>query len=345
MAVPGHKPDLQVSHIRARPWKVNYLLQGLGHKLNTISPYTIRCFDPLLKGKSTQNSYSPLGQIGQFDMYKILKDYISSKVKSKKYFDIKDSKQIYAFTGFVFDDARREFRGVFKAGSYGNRTDIINVKTGAIDFKRLEENAEVLNHYVRFYIPEKLDEGVVLLDNQRNIGIKTLLYDLLRGEFHRVTKRTLQMNPLSYEKAFEEWKKATAKEIKLVRFSGMGTIEDQIKKLGHDEAEHTYVIKASRRKNLGSLVDYLTPGTDQSALIEVLTPLCSEVKTVVEMNGRKRTFRLGTSPSNQVCEIDVDEKKVTIVAGNPDMKELDGWCKILLNEFLSSIYPGMGIQI
>jgi hypothetical protein len=296
-----------------------------------------------MKGKKVEDSYSPLGSIGQFDMYYIFKSYIKSK--GTGYHLVNATEQIYALASFRFDDVKREIRGIVKAGSYGSRTDIVNIKTGQIDFKRLEENAEVLNHYVRFFVPTELNEGVILLHNQKNVGIKTLLYDLLREEFARVTGRVLQMNPLSYEKAFEEWKKATTKEIKLVRFSGMNTIEDQIKKLGHDEAEHTYVIKASRSKSLGTFVDYLTPGTEQNATVEILAPLCAEVKTVVEMHGRKRTFRLGGSQNSQVCEIDVDENKVTIIAGNPEMKEFDAWCKILLNEFLLTIYPGMGITV
>jgi len=312
-------------------------------KLNTISPYTIRCFNPLTKGKKVEDSYSPLGKIGQFDMYEIFKSYITTK--GSGYHLVQATEQIYSLFGFKFNDTTREIRGIIRAGSYGSRTDIVNIKTGKIDFKRLEENAEVLNHYVRFFVPAELNEGVILLHNQKNVGVKTLIWELLREEFSRVTGRVLQMNPLSYEKAFEEWKKATTKEIKLIRFSGMNTVEDQIKKLGHDEAEHVYIIKASRKNNLGTFVDYLTPGTEQNATVEMLAPLCAEVKTVVEMHGRKRTFRLGGSQSSQVCEIDVDEKKVTIIAGNPDLKELDAWSKILLNEFLFTMYPGMGIKV
>ena len=296
-----------------------------------------------MKEKKVEDSYSPLGTIGQFDMYEVFKSYITGK--GQGYHLLQATEQIYSLFSFKFNDAKREIRGIIRAGSYGSRTDIVNIKTGKIDFKRLEENAEVLNHYIRLFVPADLNEGVVLLHNQKNVGVKTLIYELLREEFSRVTGRVLQMNPLSYEKAFEEWKKATTKEIKLIRFSGMNTIEDQIKKLGHDEAEHVYIIKASRKNNLGTLVDYLTPGTEQNATVEILAPLCAEVKTVVEMHGRKRTFRLGGSQSSQVCEIDVDETKVTIIAGNPDMKEFDAWCKILLNEFLSTMYPGMGIKI
>ncbi|MBN4174346.1 hypothetical protein GSU75_01551 [Pseudomonas savastanoi pv. phaseolicola] len=102
--------------------------------MNTISPYTIRCFNPLMKGKKVEDSYSPLGSIGQFDMYEVFKSYITGK--GKTYHILKATEQIYSFSGFKFNDSTREIRGVVRAGSYGSRTDLVNIKTGNIDFKR-----------------------------------------------------------------------------------------------------------------------------------------------------------------------------------------------------------------
>ncbi|ARU88440.1 hypothetical protein [Pseudomonas sp. M30-35] len=311
--------------------------------MNTISPYTIRSFDPLKKAVKIEDNYASLGAVGASDTYKIFKEFILSK--GNDFHIIKEAKQIYCFSSFKFNDVKRTFCGIVKVGTYGARTDIINIDTGRVDFKRLEKNAEVLNHYVQFYVPVKQNEGIVLLHNQRNVGIKTLLHDLLREAFSKKTNRILQMNPLAYEKAFDEWRKAVAKEIKLVKFKGMGAIEDQIKKLGHDETEKNVIIKAPRKSSLGTLSDYFTAGSDQFSAIEMLTPLCSEVKAVVEIDGRKRTFKLGGSHSGQVCEIDIDEDHVTVIAGNPDMLELHKWCTTLMNEFLASMYPKMGIKI
>ncbi|AOE85851.1 hypothetical protein THL1_3303 [Pseudomonas sp. TCU-HL1] len=260
----------------------------------------------------------------------------------KKYQIVPGSNQIYCFHGFKFNDERRQFAGYLQAGAYGTKTDIINIKTGKIDFKKAQDNAEMINHYVRFYVPKDLNEGVALLHNYKNVGVKTLLYSILGAEFGRVTGRVLQMNPLAYGKAYSEWEKAAAKEIKLVRFKGMANYEDQIANLGHSEQE--LIIKSTRKNKLGQLSDYYTAGTKQREAIEMLSPLCAEIKTVVELGGKKRTFRIGANPNQQVCEIELDESEVPVVAGNPDPDSLHKWCGSLLREFVESIYPGMGIK-
>lgn len=308
--------------------------------MNSISPYTIRVYDPNKSGNVSGN-YSVLGKVGQYDVYDVLKSFIEAN--SKKYHFVAGGNQIYAFHSFVFDNVKRVFRGYLRAGTYGTKTDIIDINTGKVAFSKVPENAEVINHYVQFFVPKQLNEGIVLLHNYKNIGIKTLLHSILSVHFSSVTKRVLQMNPLAYAKAYNEWQNAAAKEIKLIKFTGMGAAEDQIAKLGHAETE--VVIKSGRKKDLGKLSDYFTSGTEQHAAVEVLTPLCSQVKTVVELGGRKRTFRLGTSPNQQVCEIEVDESCVSVTAGNPDAKDLDKWCKGLMNDFLTTVYPGMGISI
>lgn len=309
--------------------------------MNSISPYTIRIFDPNKKAKVVEDNYSLLGRVGKFDIYFELKKFIEAN--KDKYLFAPGGNQIYAFFGFRFDDQKRLFRGFVRAGTYGTKTDIININTGAVAFSKIPETAEVINHYVSFFVPQQLNEGVVLLHNYKSSGIKTLLHNVLRDYLQRLTGRTLQMNPLAYAKAYNEWQNASAREIKLVKFKGMGSAEDQLAKLGHAETE--VIIKSGRKRDLGRLSDYFDPNTDQYATVEVLSPMCAQVKTVVELGGRKRTFRIGVSPTQQVCEIEVDESCVTVVAGNPNPKELDVWCKGLLNDFLKSIYPGMKISV
>lgn len=309
--------------------------------MHSISPYTIRCFNPHVKGPNREDHYSPLGSVGQYDTYNLLKEFIEHRVG--KYEIIEGTKQIYRFHNFKFDDEKRQFHGFMQAGSYGLKTNIININTGEVDFEKAQHNAEMMNHYVRFFVPKDLNEGVVLLQNIKNIGVKTILYGIISDHFATVTKRVLQMNPLAYEKAFKEWQNAVAKEIKLTKFKGLANIEDQVEKLGHYEQE--LVIKASRKKNLGSLKDYFTPGSDQLAAVEVLTPLCAEVKTVVEMGGRKRTFRIGANPSQQICEIELDETEVPVDAGIPSTQHLAKWCRGLLQEFVRVLYPNMKVEI
>lgn len=309
--------------------------------MHSVSPYTIRCFNPNVKGANREDHYSPLGSVGQFDAYVVLRDFIKSRID--KYELIEDSQQIYRFHNFNFDDGKRQFHGFMQAGTYGLKTNIININTGKVDFKKAQHNAEMLTHYIRFFVPKDLNEGIVLLHNIKNVGIKTILYSIMSKHFNDVTKRVLQMNPLAYEKAYKEWEDAVAKEVKLTKFKGLANIEDQVDKLGHCEQE--LIFKATRKKNLGTLKDYFTPGSEQLAAIEVLTPLCAEVKTVVEIGGRKRTFRIGSNPSQQICEIELDETEVPVDAGVPDARLFAAWCRKLLLEFARTIYPKVKVEI
>lgn len=309
--------------------------------MHSISPYTIRSYDPQSTEPKTEDRYSVLGKVGQFDAYNVLKSYISSILGTYKV--IRDSQQIFRFHDIHFDDAKRQFHGWFQAGSYGLKSEIVNVQTGNIDYHKLQDNAEIINHYIRFFVPAQFNEGIALLHGYKNVGIKTLLHGVLAKAFSNDTGRVLQMHPLAYEKAFVEWQRAIAKEIKLVRYTGLANLEDKLTALGHKEQD--LVIRAGKRRDLGKLIDFFTAGSDRSQAVEVLSPLCDHIKTTVELGGRKRTFRIGANPTNQVCEIELDEKEVPVVAGNPNPNSMHVWCGKLLQEFADTVYPGMGVKV
>lgn len=309
--------------------------------MHYISPYTVRCYDPASKAPKLEDRYSALGKVGQFDTYIVLKGFIQSLAGQYKI--VAKTKQIFRFHDIAFDDAGRQFYGWLQAGTYGLKSDIVNITTGKVDYHKVQENAEMINHYVHFFLPKDFNEGIAILHGYKNIGIKTLLYGLISSEFKKATGRVLQMHPLAYEKAMVEWQNAQAKELRLVRYNGMAHLEDQIAVLGNQEQE--LVIRASRNKTLGRLGDYFNKGSDQLAAVEVLSPLCSEVKTVVEMGGRRRTFRVGASSTNQVCEVELDENEVPVIAGNPEPLSMHKWCRKLLQDFVDSVYPKLGVKV
>ncbi len=303
--------------------------------MHAISPYSVRCFNSNIKSKKIEDRYAILDKIGQFDIYQIFSDFFNEQDGSYKL--LEETKQVYRFSDIVCDDGKREISGWMQAGSYGTKNNIIDIKTGKVDFEKAQHNAEIVEYYIRFYLPKGVNEGIALLHSYKSVGIKTVLHEVLKQRFQSITKMAFQMHPLAYEKAFENWKDAAAKEIKLVKFKGMNDVADQIKALGHREAELS--IKPPRRSSLGKLKDFFEADSEKRAAIEVLTPLCAEVKTVVEMNGKKRTFRIGVAPAQQLCEIEVDEDKVPIIAGNPDHQAMHEWCREILKEYMDIIYP------
>jgi hypothetical protein len=309
--------------------------------MHSIAPYSIRCFNPHDGAKDIHDRYSVLDKVGQFDTYKVFQDFLIAQ--DDKFKIAEDTKQVYRFFGMKFYEAEREIAGWFESGYYGVKNDIIDIKTGNVDYEKTQNHAEIIKHYVRFYIPAGFNEGIALLHNYKGGGIKTLLYDLLRVNFSAVTKRTLQMNPLAYKKAFKMWEDASAKEIKLTKFVGMPDLTDQIKNLGHKEQQ--LIIKPPSRGSLGKLRDYFDPNSEEYKVVEFLTPLCAQVKAIAELNGKRRTFTIGRPADEQVCEILIDEEDVDMIAGNPEPQSLHKWCTVVLQEFVDSLYPGLKVEV
>jgi hypothetical protein len=307
--------------------------------MHSISPYTIRCFNPALTAVPIAQRYSVLDSVGTFDVFSMLKEYIESH--SEEFHLLEDNKQVFRFTGMNIDVNKRVIYGWLQAGSYGIKTEIINVDTGNVDFEKAQNNAEIIRHYVHFYFPLGFNEAIALLHGYRGNGIKTLFFEQFNDLFHKRTKLTLQMNPLGYDKAFKQWEDAIAKEIVLIKFNGLDNLEDQILKLGHDEVEVS--LKPPKKGTFGKLKDFFNPRSDVAIAVELLSHQCSTIKTTVEINNKRRKFNIEPQATNIVCQIELDDS-VKVVDGNPDPTSMNIWCSTILDEFCQTMYPNMEIK-
>lgn len=305
--------------------------------MHSVSPYMLRCFNQSLPGKGN-DKYSPLDKVGRYDIFDLLKSFIEAKQTNFKI--VEASKQVYRFQEMTFDKRNREIFGWFQVGAYGIKTDIINIDSGDVDFEKAQNNAEIIRHYVHFFVPESFNEGIAILHAYRGNGVKTLFYNLFKPYFNEYTKLNLQMNPLSYDKALSSWQDANAKELKVTKFVGLADVTDQLTNLGHKEQE--LIIKPPRNKSLGKLKDYFNKDSEQAKAVEVLSPLGSQIKTVVEINGKRRTFRVGQSDHNSLCEIEFDEE-VDLVDGNPEVGSIHKWCRDILKEYSITMYPNLDV--
>lgn len=307
--------------------------------MHSISPYSVRCFNSALEGE-VKDRYSILDKIGSHDLFNLLEIFI--KNKTDKFILLEKNKQIYRFSNVKFDKEKREIHGWFNVGSYGIKSDIIDINTGETDFTKSKNNAEIIKHYFQFFLPKGLNEGVCILHSFRNVGIKTLFNEVFNPFFKTHTNLSLQMNPLSYDKALRVWQEANAKEIKVMSFVGIKDIADRIKGLGHEEQELTF--KPPRKSSFGKFGDFFNQKSEAAKAVEVLSEFGKEIKTVVELNGRKRTFRVGYNMSNSVCQIEVDTE-VDLIDGVPKLDSMHSWCSGIINEFCSRIYPGKKVGL
>ncbi|MDD5459006.1 MAG: hypothetical protein PHF37_06415 [Phycisphaerae bacterium] len=302
--------------------------------------YSIRCTNPKTRGKA--KAFEILSDIDGEDIYCLMQDYISSK--TDKLYLIEKDKKVFGFFDVKYEPTKRCIYGWMHVGHYGVKSDIIDIETGKVDFKMSQKNAGLIEHYFRFFVPLKFNEGIALFHSCRRSGIKSLFCGEFMDYVSSKNGFRIQMNPLSYNKAFDKWTDANTKEIRLISFSGLNDITDQINKLGHDEQQQDLVIKAKINKknsSLGRFIDYITEGSEQLKVIEVLSQHCSHIKTVVQIGSKRRTFSLGGG--HPVCEIDIDEDILTH-DGSHDIRLIDGLCSELVGEIAKCMYPNVGVE-
>ncbi len=150
------------------------------------------------------------------------------------------------------------------------------------------------------------------------------------------------MNPLAYDNAVNAWLDATAKEVRLTKFVGLNDIADQVRLLGHGEQE--LVIKPPRRGGMGRLRDYLNPNSPHRQAVEIMGDFGSQVKTVVEMDGKRRTFSVGRNRTSALCEIEVEDEVID-GDGVPDLERINAWVKGVIAEFAQTMYPGLNVRV
>lgn len=305
--------------------------------MHAISPYLLRSFNRSMEGPVNKR-YVVLDKVGAYDTLQLLGSYVQAK--SSRFELIEDSKQVFRFSNVNLDAAKRELTAWLEVGHYGIKTDIINIETGQVDFEKAQNNAEILKHYIHFFIPRGVNEGIALFHSFRGAGIKTVFHELFKQYFTEYTNLAFQMNPLSYDKALAVWQDADAKELRVTKFTGLPDIADQIRNLGHGEQE--LVLKPPRKGTLGKLKDYFIANTEQANAVEILSGIGSKIKTVVELGGKRRTFQVGVSASNSVCDIELDEA-VELRDGIPDFESLRRWCRAVVREYCESLYPDMEV--
>lgn len=307
--------------------------------MHTLAPYTIRCFDQTMSGP-VQHRHAILDKVGQFDTFDLLERFISANTN---YTVIDNDKVVYRFNGFEFDKTKRVAYGWLESGTYGIKTEIIDVNTGDVDFIKAQQNAEIIRHFVFIFMPEGANESIALLQAYRGNGVKTIFHEKFGEYFNTKTTRNLQMRPLAYDKALDNWLDGQAKEIKLVNFNTkIKDVADSLNGLGHEEAE--MILKPVKRASFGTLKQLLDPKSSQAKAVEIAKNLCERVTTVVKVGDRKKTFIIGGSAENIVCEIAAPDD-LDLVDGNPTYNAMYEWCKEVCREYAGTMYVNVPAKL
>ncbi len=303
--------------------------------MHTVTVYTIRCPNPEKRGKDDQ--YFKLNNVKGNDLFALIVEFIDSKKNAQN--DLPDEKKVYLFSNLKIENEKRTISGWIEAGSYGSKSDIVDVKKGELAFEKRANNAEIIKYYFRIVIPTDLDEGLALFHSYKGLGVKTIFYQEFSKYIQTKNIQSFQLYPTTDGKAVDQWKKATPSEIRLTDFSGEMDLADKLKGLGHVEKKVIIkVTKASILSAFGTLENYYDSETEQGRLVEVISPLCSKIQVEAKMNNRKRVFTVGISSDDAGFTIDVDDT-VEISEDVPNFDSFDKWAIELMSDLRSNIGP------
>lgn len=298
--------------------------------MHSISPYTVR-----IRNKNRSENL----KLQEINFFTLLRSFIES---NNGIVSDEDSKQAYFFENVNYEHYK--VYGWLKAGNYGIATDIHNINSGNIEFNKTTEHIDAAKHYFQFCLPNSnlSDEGLCVFHSYGIHGKKTLFYN----EFNKYLESqaaplTLHLMPLSYQRAFDNWKDANVKNLRVTKFSGFPDVTDRINNLGHHEEVENYELKIKLKNGL-RLNGFFADNSSEKRLLEFYSPLGEQVKTVIENSlGQKRTITLGNNAENQFCQIELDEddNTVTMVDNFPEFNSFHNWVNTILNEYLENLYP------
>ncbi|PTB03652.1 hypothetical protein C6V82_03975 [Halomonas urumqiensis] len=207
-------------------------------------------------------------------------------------------------------------------------------------YSKSPNDADIKERFFLLFSPSGKNEAIVVLHGINGDGIKTLLHKALGEFFKKETSLTLQFNPVTYEKAVQQWMQAEVKEVRAVGFSPFSDRADELKGMGHKQA--VLVLKPKRKESFG-LLERFKKGSRTDA-VEFLESHCQDLKAVVELEGKKRVFRIGGTRENPVFKLDLDDC-VTVSDGVPDFEEMYDWVVEVVNELCQKVYPGQKVEL
>lgn len=258
----------------------------------TLSAYTIR----IKNDKGKQEILSDFG--GKNDLLPVLQKFLSD-LKSNGSHDAA-AKQLLSVVELHQEKGSRILTGTIESGQYGNESKIKDADTQKVVHTKTVKQADMWPFYFLISLPEKKDEGIVILQRMGQFGIRKLVGKELKGLFEKKYPTfTPMINPLMPEEVVKKTlEKGIVTKVRFVRFGVHKDIADAYDKHDHTEeiGSMQLVVSARRGKSLpllGRVKDVLSKKRQLQNMIELPDFPYETVKVETNVNGRKRTVDLG----------------------------------------------------
>lgn len=293
--------------------------------------------------------------ITRLDLFEILKDCLE---EDKSESNEKKQKAWY-FSNLIIDSDKRLITGIIHAGEYGYETKLYNVETSE-ERKRLSNEAELLPHYFLIYIPRNDRHGYMILQRFQNLGIKTIIEDILKTALSQnVSNYKLVINNALPKRLFDEIiDRVTVKEVRYTKYVTTPYPTDEADTLVPNDGEtvnsDNYVIEqVFKSRNMGGFISSLgkkllnrfnEDGDLRQLLVEELNLDAdgNEISVVVDDENSSRTITLFNNRAikldynNRLFPyFDVSDEVQCDKTGHPVFSSIDSVAKDYLNILIS----------
>lgn len=271
----------------------------------------------------------------------VFKDFWSKNCEYSKY--IEDQK-LFSFDKNVKIEGEEEnyeyFMGRINSGSYGIESEITDIETNEVVYKKKGKDADIKPFYFFLAIPKKnekyeIEKGIIIFQNIGGYGIKTITMNYLKNYLDQYFKMTIYSGNICPEVFVERLLSGnTINKLIVVKNNVSNDVADNIG-IGYGKQEITYsrlIVKEPMKQRLVNFAK----NKNRNRIFEFEDVQYDQVKVNVEdVNGRTRTINL-----NNIDNLSVIEslpKEMQLANGYPDQDKLLEHFKKVTNEYMEKM--------
>ncbi|MEG4291513.1 hypothetical protein Q5692_29660 [Microcoleus sp. C2C3] len=306
-----------------------------------LSAYTIRVDKKRGRNDEIKNQpdYCTLSCFnGHDDLYNVMRVFLQNLTGNST----NDTYKTYMKT-IKLDPEGRSIGGVFESGIYGLSSNLRNVDTDSITYKKKKNEADVLPFYFLFYIPQDTNEGILLLQRTGRYGVRTNLGTFLNNFFlDKYPGFTIEINTLVQEEIIKKMLyNGNIKKLRCVKYHAPVDRFDGLDE-GHEElpCNMEVVLSASRIPLKNTIKKFFASKSSVKTLVELrdFNFDYDTVKVDVEIEGSIRTFDLGRLFKAR-SNYDISDQVALDTDEHPTFASMQMITKSYLKEIIKQMYP------
>ena len=315
----------------------------------SLSTYSFRLYDQ--EDKKNQEDKKPV-RFGDLNIspYLAIDRYLTLR---RENCSLQEKEKRIWKTCEILKNGDRILSGIIQSGEYGYENELINVENSKKSYYKLKSDAEMHPFYFLMEFPDNKDEGIIILQRFKQMGIKTVLFSDLSKHLGSVYPGyQIRFNTLTPTNLFRQYlEKGKLKKIRMIKYGSHRDIMDDYATDDHDEQKYIietiisakrdsfvpkYIINHLGRDHLKDFIvgDPIAEMVDTLDIIESFAP--EEIKLQINIGKTQKTLIVDGEKMGRPS-FDITEKIKISNNGHPELMSIDKEARQLLSEIRNTM--------